>query len=923
MNQMNRHAPVIPPRNRKRPVYIGNSPDQSASVPYQSPAQAGTSPTRAPSTSQPALPPEISNATSNVAHPQPNDMPQSASLLQGTSKVFPPLDSPLTSPNISGTTRDENALPRMSVRSLRLSEDRGSLSDSSQLSLQQGAPTLQRLGGSFEWRNRVPEGAYTIHAPAPPSVVRSVPRQSSRSRSALSTTEQDGSSFVTKSTSTSVIVDDPTDARDTNTFSTQSSLPPSFHDQVQSPIRGYDSSETPAPVSLTSSPTDISAPSQPPLPPRPLPPKPVPLSTENEHMVSSPSITDTRADPTNRKKEKRLFFLNLPKRNSESKIRDLFGSKKESHGTPSATSTMMETPPMKNCMPPSPKPAPVSAPLGPVSEDETLIASRRLAFTPAQANSPWAPSEATYTKHEPHTSPLEVVQVTPPKMKEARHAFDVQSPPKLPTEAWSFAPSESAVQASRNAELDEQRMPWAVSESPWPVHNSVPFELEDVETVQPVTSLPILSQADSTAKAEVPTDFPAVLPHDTNGIPSEMTQEPGVIPTETVDKANETPSEMTQEPGVIPTETVDKANEAPNEMVQEPGVIPTETVDKANEAPSEMTQERDVIPTETVGEEANKIPSEMAQEPSDIPAPTAGEVDTSKDASKEATQNTGTGTDANAHEPTILERIMDFAMPGSSAASTTDTSAAEQASKVQIKEHSTLEHLAENILPGSMAGIAAGIVGRHASEQVNMSALSDTVKETEKQVPSDVVPEATAMANTQDATVTSQSSAVQADRTSESLPGTLPTDCVSCDSTTEAPIQPGLNIEPPIAPEHAIAMPKPCLVIEYCDRCRWMHRAIWLQTELLITFSEKGALDNDASKASGGGYLASSMLVPQAKPETAGRFRVWLVLTNAVELIWDRKTHGGFPELRVLKNRVRDKVAPTQHLGHSELVSHE
>ena len=212
-------------------------------------------------------------------------------------------------------------------------------------------------------------------------------------------------------------------------------------------------------------------------------------------------------------------------------------------------------------------------------------------------------------------------------------------------------------------------------------------------------------------------------------------------------------------------------------------------------------------------------------------------------------------------------------------------------------------------------------MGLKTSEEVDKSDVSDTGEQTEKEAAPDGVSEATTTTNAQDATETSQTETVQADQTSESMPGALPPKCVPCDSTTETPIHSAPDIPPPIAPEQTDAVPKPCLVIEYCDRCRWMHRAIWLQTELLITFSEKGALDNDAPKASGGGYLASSMLVPQAKPETAGRFRVWLVLANAVELIWDRKTQGGFPELRELKNRVRDKVAPTQHLGHSELAS--
>ena len=36
------------------------------------------------------------------------------------------------------------------------------------------------------------------------------------------------------------------------------------------------------------------------------------------------------------------------------------------------------------------------------------------------------------------------------------------------------------------------------------------------------------------------------------------------------------------------------------------------------------------------------------------------------------------------------------------------------------------------------------------------------------------------------------------------------------------------------------------------------------------------------------------------------------------EVVWDRAEEGGFPEVKVLKQRVRDKVAPAKSLGHSD-----
>jgi selenoprotein W-related protein len=34
--------------------------------------------------------------------------------------------------------------------------------------------------------------------------------------------------------------------------------------------------------------------------------------------------------------------------------------------------------------------------------------------------------------------------------------------------------------------------------------------------------------------------------------------------------------------------------------------------------------------------------------------------------------------------------------------------------------------------------------------------------------------------------------------------------------------------------------------------------------------------------------------------------------------VWNRKTDGGFPEAKVLKQRVRDVISPDKDLGHSE-----
>ena len=86
------------------------------------------------------------------------------------------------------------------------------------------------------------------------------------------------------------------------------------------------------------------------------------------------------------------------------------------------------------------------------------------------------------------------------------------------------------------------------------------------------------------------------------------------------------------------------------------------------------------------------------------------------------------------------------------------------------------------------------------------------------------------------------------------------------------------------------------LEIEYCTGCRWMMRASWTAQELLTTFE---------------GHFERVSLLPSA---TAGTFQVRL---NG-EVIHDRKTDGGFIELKELKQRLRDRLDPGQDLGHSD-----
>ena len=91
---------------------------------------------------------------------------------------------------------------------------------------------------------------------------------------------------------------------------------------------------------------------------------------------------------------------------------------------------------------------------------------------------------------------------------------------------------------------------------------------------------------------------------------------------------------------------------------------------------------------------------------------------------------------------------------------------------------------------------------------------------------------------------------------------------------------------------------QPRIEIVYCTQCRWLLRAGWTAQELLTTFAAE---------------LGEVALVPGG----SGVFEVWL----NDELIWSRKEQGRFPELKELKQRVRDRIAPEKDLGHSDRLS--
>lgn len=87
--------------------------------------------------------------------------------------------------------------------------------------------------------------------------------------------------------------------------------------------------------------------------------------------------------------------------------------------------------------------------------------------------------------------------------------------------------------------------------------------------------------------------------------------------------------------------------------------------------------------------------------------------------------------------------------------------------------------------------------------------------------------------------------------------------------------------------------------IEYCTGCRWGMRSAWMAQELLTTFQEE---------------LNSITIIP-SRCEDGG---VFVVRLGDSHVVWDRKLDGGFPEMKKLKQRVRDVITPEKDLGHSD-----
>lgn len=87
---------------------------------------------------------------------------------------------------------------------------------------------------------------------------------------------------------------------------------------------------------------------------------------------------------------------------------------------------------------------------------------------------------------------------------------------------------------------------------------------------------------------------------------------------------------------------------------------------------------------------------------------------------------------------------------------------------------------------------------------------------------------------------------------------------------------------------------KPILTIQYCPKCRWLMRASYMAQELLTSFEEE---------------LGGVMLVPAP---VNGQYTISIDR----QVVFDRKTNGGFLDITLIKQLVRDHIAPGKNLGH-------
>lgn len=89
---------------------------------------------------------------------------------------------------------------------------------------------------------------------------------------------------------------------------------------------------------------------------------------------------------------------------------------------------------------------------------------------------------------------------------------------------------------------------------------------------------------------------------------------------------------------------------------------------------------------------------------------------------------------------------------------------------------------------------------------------------------------------------------------------------------------------------------KPSITIEYCPKCNWLLRAAYMAQEVLTTFTDD---------------VKSVTLQPS---EEGGSYKIFV----NEKKIFDRKEYNGFPEIKEIKQMIRDIVNPDKNLGHAD-----
>ncbi|KAI9724901.1 MAG: hypothetical protein M1812_000177 [Candelaria pacifica] len=122
------------------------------------------------------------------------------------------------------------------------------------------------------------------------------------------------------------------------------------------------------------------------------------------------------------------------------------------------------------------------------------------------------------------------------------------------------------------------------------------------------------------------------------------------------------------------------------------------------------------------------------------------------------------------------------------------------------------------------------------------------------------------------------------------------------------------NPEQPILATAPVSLPR--VTVKFCTQCKWMLRAAYFAQELLSTFSTDLG---EVALVPGTGGIFIVEITHEISTTTTANGETTTHWRN--QTLWDRKTEGGFPEVKELKKRVRDIIDPARDLGHVDRSS--